>query len=156
MRLLHHRNQAGRLKVTMPLTTRPVPMSNSLRLQDRIETLIAQMLPPLRKTRHRNLARLLTGLYRAEHVHLSALADELPGPAQQTSKTRRMRRFLNNEEVDPGRWYRPVARMLLREASESGPVRILVDRLELSGRRRLLVAALAYRRRALPIWWRVE
>ncbi len=140
----------------MPLTNRPVPMSNSLRLQDRIETLIAQTLPPLRKTRHRNLARLLTGLYRAEHVHLSAMADELSGPAQQTSKTRRMRRFLNNEEVEPDRWYRPVARMLLRKASESGRLRILVDRLELSGKRRLLVAALAYRRRALPIWWRAE
>lgn len=140
----------------MPLTNRSVPMSNSLFLQDRIETLIDQTLPPLRKTRHRNLSRLLTGLYRAEHVHLSAMVDELPGPAQQTSKTRRMRRFLNNEEVDPGRWYRPVARMLLREASESGRLRILVDRLELSGKRRLLVAALAYRRRALPIWWRVQ
>jgi len=102
------------------------------------------------------LSRLLTGLYRAEHVHLSAMADELPGPVQQTSKTRRMRRFLNNEEVDPDRWYCPVARMLLQEASQSGRLRILVDRLELSGRRRLLVAALAYRRRALPIWWRVE
>jgi hypothetical protein len=131
-------------------------MSNSLRLQDRIETLIGQTLPPLRKTRHRNLARLLTGLYRAEHVHLSAMADELSGPAQQTSKTRRMRRFLNNEEVEPDRWYRPVARMLLLKASESGRLRILVDRLELSGRRRLLVAALAYRRRALPLWWRAE
>ncbi len=140
----------------MPLANRPVPMSNSLRLQDRIETLIAQTLPPLRKTRHRNLARLLTGIYRAEHVHLSAMADELSGPAQQTSKTRRMRRFLNNEEVEPGRWFRPVAQMLLRKASESGRLRILVDRLELSGKRRLLVGALAYRRRALPLWWRVE
>ena len=140
----------------MPLTNRPVPMSNSLRLQDRMEGLIEQHLPPLRKTRHRNLARLLTGLYRAEHVHLSAMADELPGPAQQTSKTRRMRRFVNNEEVNPSRCYRPVARGLLREASQSGPLRLLVDRLELSGQRRLLVAALAYRRRALPILWRVQ
>ena len=156
VRLLHHRNRTGRLKVTMPLTNRPVPMSNSLRLQDRMEGLIEQHLPPLRKTRHRNLARLLTGLYRAEHVHLSAMADELPGPAQQTSKTRRMRRFVNNEEVNPSRCYRPVARSLLREASQSGPLRLLVDRLELSGQRRLLVAALAYRRRALPILWRVQ
>jgi hypothetical protein len=131
-------------------------MSNSLRLQDKMEGLIEQHLPPLRKTRHRNLARLLTGLYRAEHVHLSAMADELPGSAQQTSTTRRMRRFVNNEEVNPSRCYRSVARSLLREASQSGPLRLLVDRLELSGQRRLLVAALAYRRRALPILWRVQ
>jgi hypothetical protein len=35
-------------------------------------------------------------------------------------------------------------------------LRILVDRLELSGKRRLLVGALAYRRRALPIWWCIQ
>jgi hypothetical protein len=66
-----------------------------------------------------------------------------------------MRRFVNNEDVDPDQCYRPVARRLLREASQSGPLRLLVDRLELSSRRRLLVGALAYRRRALPIWWQV-
>ena len=121
-----------------------------------MEGLIEQHLPPLRKTRHRNLARLITGLYRAEHVYLSSIADQLSGSAQQTSKTRRMRRFVNNEDVDPGRCYRPVARGLLQKASQSGPLRLLVDRLELSGQRRLLVAALAYRRRALPILWRVQ
>lgn len=144
------------MEVATPSTNQPAPTGNSLRLQDRMEGFIEQHLPPLRKTRHRNLARLITGLYRAEHVHLSAMADELPGPAQQTSKTRRMRRFVNNEEVNPSQCYRPVARDLLREASQSGPLRLLVDRLELSGQRRLLVAALAYRRRALPILWRVQ
>ena len=73
----------------------------------------------MRKTRHRNLARLVTGLYRAGHVHLSDVADELAGPAQQTSlrrdfcAARRLRRFLANESVRPDRCYRPVARPLL-------------------------------------------
>jgi hypothetical protein len=102
------------------------------------------------------LARLVCGLYRARHVHLSKVADEVAGPAQQTSKTRRLRRFLANEAVDPGRWYRPVARRLCRRAAQSGPLRLLLDTLELTGRRRLLVAALAYRRRALPIQWRID
>lgn len=56
----------------------------------------------MRLTRRRNLARLVSGLYRARHVHLSKVADEV------------------------------------------------------AGRRRLLVAALAYRRRALSIRWRVD
>ncbi len=131
-------------------------MSNSLLLKDKMDELIEQHLPPLRKTRRQNLARLTAGLYRAEHVHLSAVADEMPGSAKQTSKTRRLRRFLANEDVDPDRWYRPVAKQLLQKAAESGPLRLLVDTLELTGDRRLLVAALAYRRRALPIWWHVD
>jgi hypothetical protein len=156
MRLLHHRSLSGRLKVTIPFNSRATPMSNSLLLKDKMDELIGQHLPPLRKTRRRNLARLTAGLYRAEHVHLSAVADEIPGSAKQTSKTRRLRRFLANEDVDPDRWYRPVAKQLLHKAAESGPLRLLVDTLELTGNRRLLVAALAYRRRALPIWWHVD
>jgi len=156
MRLLHHRSLGGRLKVTMPFTNRLTPMSNSPDLKSKMEDLIEQHLPPLRKTRRQNLARLTAGLYRAEHVHLSAVADEISGSAKQNSKTRRLRRFLANEEVDPDRWYLPVAKQLLRQAAESGPVRLLVDTLELTGNRRLLVAALAYRRRALPIWWHVD
>lgn len=124
----------------MPLANRPTPMSNSLLLQDRMESLIEQHLPPLRKTRRRNLARLTAGLYRAEHVHLSAVADEIPGSVKQASKTRRLRRFLANEEFEPDRWYRPVAKQLLQKAAEGGPLRLLVDTLELSGERRLLVA----------------
>ena len=59
MRLLHHRNRTGRLKVTMPLANRLTPMSNNLLLKDKMEGLIEQHLPSLRKTRRRNLARRL-------------------------------------------------------------------------------------------------
>lgn len=156
MRLLHHRRLGGRLKVTVPLANRPAPMTGSLRLQNRMGALIEQHLPPLRKTRRQNLARLAAGPCRAEHVHLSAIADEIPGSAKQSSKTRRPRRFLGNEEVAPSRWYRPVAKQLLQKAAQSGPLRLLIGTLELTGERRFLVAALAYRRRALPIWWHVD
>lgn len=110
----------------------------------------------MRVTRRRNLGRLVSGLSQAQHVHLSRVADALPGRARQPSKTRRLRRLLANEAIDPERIYRPVAQRLLRRAAESGPLGLLVDTLELTGRRRLLVAALAYRRRALPILWRVD
>jgi hypothetical protein len=156
MKLLHHRGLCGRLKVTMPFNSRSTPMSNNPCLEDKVDELIEQHLPPFRKTRRRNLAHLTAGLYRVEHACLSAVADEIPGSAKQSSKTRRLRRFLANEDVDPDRWYLPGAKQLLRQAAESGRLRLLVDTLELTGNRCLLVAALAYRRRALPIWWHVD
>lgn len=58
MRLLHHRGLGGRLKVTKPFNSRATPMSNSLDLKDKMDELIEQHLPPLRKTRRRNLAHL--------------------------------------------------------------------------------------------------
>ncbi|PEN10301.1 transposase, partial [Longibacter salinarum] len=121
-----------------------------------IERAICQQLPPLRKTRRRNLTRFCAGLYEAEHVHLPKIADRCFGRAQQASKTRRLRRFLANEAVRPGDWYRPVARSLLKAAAAAGPVRLLIDTLHLTGERRLLVAAVAFRRRALPVLWRVH
>lgn len=131
-------------------------MSNSRRLQDTIQSAICKQLPPLRKTRERNVARFCAALYQAEHVHLPKIADHCPGRAQQTSKTRRLRRFLSNEAVDPDAWYRPVATSLIEAAAKAGPVRLLLDTVHLTGDRRLLVAALAFRRRALPVLWQVD
>lgn len=131
-------------------------MSNSRRLQDTMQTAICKRLPPLRKTREQNLARFCAALYQAEHVHLPKIADHCPGRAQQTSKTRRLRRFVSNDAVDPKAWYRPVAQSLIQAAAQGGPVRLLIDTLHLTGDRRLLVAAVAFRRRALPVLWRVD
>jgi len=131
-------------------------MSNSRRLQDTIQAAICKQLPPLRKTRKRNLARFCAALYQAEHVHLPKIADHCPGRAQQTSKTRRLRRFLSNDAVAPRAWYRPVAQSLLQAAAQGGTIRLLIDTVHLTGDRRLLVAAVAFRRRALPVLWRVD
>ncbi len=113
----------------IPFTSWPAPVTNSLNLQDRMEELIEQHRPPLRETQRQNLARLAAGLYRGERVHVSAVADEIPSSAKQSRKTQRLRCFLANEDVDPDRWYRPVAKRLLQKAAESDPLRLLVDAL---------------------------
>jgi hypothetical protein len=103
---------------------------------------------------------MITGLHLAEHVHLSKVASRIAGTAQLESKTRHLRRFLGNEDVDPERFYSPVRDRLIELAAEgtktdgTGPIRLLVDTLQLSGERQVLMAALAYRRRALPICWK--
>ena len=132
-------------------------MSSSLPLQRTIAKTLSQRLPNQRKTRRRALAEMIAGLHRAQHVHLSRIADYIPGRAQLDSKTRRMRRFLDNDAVDPHRYYAPVRQLLIQAAAQSnGRIRLLLDTLELSGNRQILMAALAYRRRALPIQWQVR
>lgn len=134
-------------------------MSNSLRLQHKMESTLSQLLPETLATRRRALAQMITGLHLAEHVHLSKVAGRISGTAQLESKTRHLRRFLGNEDVDPERFYSPVRDRLIELAAEgtktngTGPIRLLVDTLQLSGERQVLMAALAYRRRALPICW---
>ena len=134
-------------------------MSNSLRIQCKMESTLSQLLPDALSTRRRALAQMITGLHLAEHVHLSKVAGRIAGTAQLESKTRHLRRFLGNEDVDPERFYSPVRDRVIKwttqgaETEGSGPVRLLVDTVELSGERQVLMAAIAYRRRALPICW---
>src|SRR4030042_56082 len=74
---------------------------------------IRQLWPQERVTRLRNLAWLMTGIYHSRSVHLSRIADKIPGRAQLLSITRRMGRFLDNPAVRVREWYAPVARCLL-------------------------------------------
>lgn len=132
-------------------------MSDSLRLQRKMRKRLYQHLPELSNPQRGNLAWLMTGLHEAEHVHLSKVAGYRVGAATLESKTRQVRRLVANEAIDPQQCYEPLARQLLQSAAESqGRIRILVDGLELSGGRQILMAALAYRRRALPIRWEVR
>lgn len=132
-------------------------MSNSLPLQRKIHQQLSQQMPDQRKTRRRALAQTMTGLHLGQHVHLSRIADHLTGSAKLGSKVRHLRRFLGNEDVNPHACYAPIRRLLIEAAAaSSGRLRLLVDTLELSGERQILMAALAYRRRALPLRWQVR
>ena len=121
------------------------------------QTLCQHLSEELSKPQRRNLSWVITGLYQAGHVHFSKVAAKRVGSATLESKTRQVRRFFSNQQVDPQDCYRPVAELLLKQAIASGSrVRVLVDTLELSGERQVLMAALAHRRRALPVCWQVR
>jgi hypothetical protein len=100
---------------------------------------------------------MITGLHLAEHVHLSKVAGRIAGTSQLESKMRHLRRFLANEDVDPERSYSPVRDRLIdlavqgTETEGTDPIRLLIDTVELPGDRQVLMAGIAYRRRALPI-----
>lgn len=133
-------------------------MTDSLRIQRKMHQTLCQHLPEkLSKPQRRNLSWVIAGLHQAEHVHLSKVASKRVGSATLESKIRQVRRFFSNEQVDPQCCYEPVAELLLKQAAASGgPIRVLVDTLELSGERQVLMAALAHRRRALPVCWQVR
>jgi hypothetical protein len=114
-------------------------------------------MPDLSSPQRGNLAWMMSGLHLAQHVHLSKIAGYRLGAASLESKTRQLRRLLANEAIDPQGLQKPLAGRLLRSAAESQQrVRILMDTVELPGRRQVLMAALAYRRRALPLRWQVR
>lgn len=131
-------------------------MTSSLHLPNRIATTLDEFLPNLHRYRRSNLTWMIVGIHKAQHVHLSKIAAHRPGRARLGSKTMQLRRFLMNEAVEPGRYYRPMARDLLQQAAaHHDHLRLLMDVVELSGGRKVLMLALAFRRRALPLLWHV-
>jgi hypothetical protein len=115
---------------------------------------IWQTWPHLRVTQMRNLAWLLVGIYQSRSVHLSKIAGKIPGRAKLLSLTRRLSRFLDNPAIRVRQLYRPIARQMLElQAGHTGEIRLIVDGTKVGFGHQLLMVALAYRRRALPIAW---
>jgi len=115
---------------------------------------IRQMLPVKHVSRLRNLAWLMTGIYASRSVHLSHIASGMLGRAKRRSRTRRISRFLHNGHVRVRQWYEPVAERLLAEAVTNGrTVQLIIDTTKVTNGHQLLMVAIAYRKRALPLAW---
>jgi hypothetical protein len=114
---------------------------------------LKQMMPTERITRLRNMAWLQAGILMSGSVHLSHAAKKMPGRAKGPSATRRLSRFLANHRLRVRSWYEPLARALLQSAAHTGQVRLIIDGTLIGRHHQLLMVAVAYRRRALPIVW---
>lgn len=115
---------------------------------------IRQLRPKERVTRVRNMAWLLAGLFVGQCVHLSHIVRKIPGASQKLSKVKMLSRLLNNRHIHVRAWYEPIARELLTSVVAHGQtIRLLVDGTKVGNGHQLLMVALAYRRRALPIAW---
>ena len=115
---------------------------------------IQQLRPDERITRLRNLTWLMVGIYQGRSVHLSDIASKIPGRAKELSIARRLSRFLTNPAVRVREWYTPVARNLIQSMAQTvGEIRLIADGTKVGFNHQLLMIAIAYRRRALPIAW---
>ena len=115
---------------------------------------VRQLRPSERITRLRNLAWLVVGIYQSRSVHLSRIATKIPSSAKLISLTRRLSRFLDNPAVHVREWYKPIAQnVLLSMANTVGEIRLIADGTKIGFGHQLLIIAVAYRRRAIPIAW---
>lgn len=113
---------------------------------------LRQLRPTERITRLRNMTWLVVGLYHSRSVHLSKIAEHIPGPAKLPSLTRRLMRFLDNPAVQVREWYEPLAKDIIQRVAHT-EVRLIVDGSKVGFGHQLLLVAIAYRQRALPVAW---
>ncbi len=115
---------------------------------------VEQLRPGERVTRLRNLAWLLVGICSSKSVHLSKVALKIPGAASSLSITRRLSRFLDNPAIRVREWYAPIARNVLQGMADTiGDFRLIADGTKAGFGHQLLMVAVAFRRRAIPIAW---
>jgi hypothetical protein len=114
--------------------------------------MLRNLRPGERETRIRNFSWLLVGLYESRAVHLSKIAEKIPGAACLPSLTRRIRRLLDNPAIRVREWYEPLAKTILERLS-GREIRLIVDGSKVGFGHQLLMVAIAYRRRAIPLAW---
>lgn len=115
---------------------------------------ILQLRPSERITRVHNMAHLIAGIFESKSVHLSKVATKIVSTATLLSVTRRLSRFLDNPAVRVREWYAPIVCDLLQSAASTvGEIRLIADASQVGLHHQLLVIALAYRRRAIPLVW---
>jgi hypothetical protein len=113
---------------------------------------LVQLSPDGCLSRVTNWALLIMGLYQARQVYASAIVRQWSSRAKQTSLTRRLSRFLANPAIRVREWYAPIARQWL-QAYTGREVHVIVDGSKVGFEHQLLMVALAYRRRAIPLAW---
>ncbi len=102
----------------------------------------------------RNITWLLVGIYLSRSVQLQRIAAKIPSVAKLPSITRRLSRCLQHTPWSVRQWYAPTARTLLAEAAETTrEIRLIIDATQVSAHYQLVLIALAYHQRALPLIW---
>lgn len=108
--------------------------------------------PTERITRIRNFSWLMSGLYQSRSVHLSKIAEKIPGTACLPSAVRRLRRLVNNPAIQVRKWYEPIAKGIIHRLG-ANEIRLIVDGSKVGFGHQLLLVAIAFRRRAIPLAW---
>jgi len=100
-----------------------------------------------------NLALWVYGLFKARNCHLGHVADELPLEGQKDSLIQRLKRWLMNPRLVPEALYRRLLIVWLENWPADTELTLLLDRTEVNDRFNILMLAVAFRGRAIPLTW---
>ena len=115
---------------------------------------LGERLPHASKPRVRNQALVTLALAYSSDCHLPTLATRLPVPGKRENLVQRIRRWLANLAVTQQHCYMPLVRHLLARWS-GAEVGLVMDRTDIEDRWSVLMLALAFRYRTLPLAWRL-
>lgn len=130
-------------------------MSDSRRRYYAVKRKLRQLLPQMWaecESRMVNLSLIVSAIPKAKELTQSGLAAEMPLAAQDTSLAQRQRRWSKNEQFDERTCYRPLIQPFLQALNRS-TMPIILDTTGMGVNCHLLMVAVGYQRRALPLVW---
>lgn len=128
-------------------------MSSSPRY-DSIASRLQSQLPSLRPRLLEPLSLALVGISQAVSAHQGAVAAAMPLQSKQASKLQRLRRLLDNSKLTAEGIYQPILQQALTGLKRQR-LQLLLDRVVLTSSQNVLVVSVGFRRRSLPLLWRV-
>ena len=118
---------------------------------------LRRRLPGQRKTQREALALLVATMLQARSANLMEVAAALPRPVERIDmRYQWVVRVLANPLIGCDAVMAPFAREVLARAASAGRVEVILDQSKLSDRHQVLMLALRWGERALPLAWRVE
>lgn len=133
-------------------------MDGITRLAESIRADLQQRLPDQRKTQRDKLALLVATMLDVRSANLMDLAAGVPRSTDRTDmRSQWIVRFLANPRVVSDEIMDPFGRAVLERAVAAGEALVLIlDQSKVSDRHQVLMLALRFGARALPLAWRVE
>ena len=128
-------------------------MSSNEGLYTRVFELLRAVHPTVHVKRIANWVWIVVGLIQNQSIHLSEIAGSLPGPAKAAARIMRIRRWLDNPQVDVGAFYEPLITRVLA-AWHGRPVFVILDGCAVHHAAvQFFRLSLAHCYRALPLVW---
>jgi hypothetical protein len=130
-------------------------MSSSQSLYTHILETLSTFHPDIHAKRLTNWVWGIVGLIQARSVHLSEIANDIPGPALAAGRIMKIRRWLSNKHITSQTLYQPIIEQVLR-GWVGREVTIILDGCFVNGEAlQMLRRALSHCYRALPLAWQV-
>ncbi len=127
---------------------------NSIHLHKKLEKHLQTIGLQIGKAQRVNLALWCQALAVSPNCHLATLALRLPLPGRRENLIQRLRRSLKNKHLVPQACYRPVLGHLFSHW-RGREVCLVMDRTDIENRWSILTLGAAYRKRLLPLVWKV-
>jgi len=131
-------------------------MSTECTLRTELSHLLLQCIAPLPRHAHKRFVWFIVGILLAQSIVLRRIAVAQDGRGGDyilvACHERRLRRLLNDPRLTWAQTYAPAVRRLVRWNPDH-PVYVLIDESGHTAHNRLLMAALWYRGRAVPLAW---